>query len=144
MLAQQVKHSTTRTLHPRPLTEKERSLTRWLIEHAKCGEEEKKKYLSQLEAATVVRMCECGCASIDFAIAGVASEQFAPLHPFGDFIAKDRRFGVFVFSKREDLAGVEIYPLGSVEASREFPDPSELVPAEWKEANQSAQTTSGS
>jgi hypothetical protein len=126
--------ATTRAFHPRALSPKERSFTRWLIEHANVGEGEKKKYLGQLEAATVVRMCDCGCASIDFAIAGAASEPGAPLDPFGDFIAKDKRFGVFVFSKHNTLAGVEIYSLADLDLPSEFPDPAELVGLE--EANQ--------
>lgn len=135
-------HATTRAFHPRALTEKERSFTRQLIEHANVSEEEKKKYLAQLESATVVRMCECGCASIDFAIAGVASEPGVPLAPFGDFLAKDQRFGVFVFSKHDTLAGVEIYSLADLDLPSEFPDSSELVG--WEEANQPPQTTTGS
>lgn len=127
-------HATKRAFYPRALTAKERSFTRSLIEHAKVSEEEKKKYLGQLEAATVVRMCDCGCASIDFAIAGAASEPGVPLHPFGDFVAKDKRFGVFVFSKHDSLAGVEIYSLADVNLPSEFPDSSELGGCE--EANQ--------
>ena len=101
--------------------------TRQLIEHANVGEEEKKRYLTQLGSAIVVRMCECGCANIDFAIAGVASEPGAPLDPFEDFVAKDQRFGVFVFSKRDTLAGVEIYSLADLDLPSEFPDSSTLV-----------------
>ena len=127
-------HATTRAFHPRALTPKEHSFTRRLIEHTNVSKEEKKKYLDQLETATVVRMCDCGCASIDLAIAGVASEPGAPLHPIGDFIAKDKQFGVFVFSKRDTLAGVEIYGLANLDLPSEFPDPAELVGI--KEADQ--------
>jgi len=127
-------HATTRAFHPRALTEKERSFTRQLIERANLSEEEKKKYLAQLESATVIRMCECGCASIDFAIAGVTSEPGAPLDTFGDFVAKDQRFGVFVFSKRGTLAGVEMYSLADLDLPSGFPDSSALVG--WEEANQ--------
>lgn len=132
-------YATKRAFHPRALTAKERSFTRWLIEHANVSEEEKKKYSDQLESATVVRMCDCGCASIDFAIAGVASEPGAPLHPFGDFVSEDKRFGVFVFSKHDTLAGVEIYALADFDLPSEFPDSSELVG--WKEANQPPELT---
>lgn len=112
---------TTRAFYPRALTHKERSFTRWLIEHADVGEEERQRLLSQLDSATVTGMCGCGCASIDFAIDGVASEPGAPLHPFGDFIAKDKTFGVFVFSKNQKLAGVEIYSLDGTDTPSEFP-----------------------
>ena len=122
-----MKHATKREHIPRPLTEKERLITRWLIEHAEISKEERKRYLNQLEAATVIRKCECGCASIDFAISGVASKAYDPLHPFGDFTAKDNQFGVFVFSKQNSLAGVEIYPLAELNLPSEFPCPSELT-----------------
>src|SRR3954470_18988443 len=79
-------HFTTRAFQPRPLTEMESAFTRQLIEHADVGDEERKKYLAQLEAATVVRKCECGCASIDFAISGIPSEAGAGLLPFADFV----------------------------------------------------------
>lgn len=134
-------HPARRAFHPRALTEKERSFAHWLIEHADVSEEEKKKYLRQLGEATVVRMCECGCASIDFAIADVPSEQFAPLVPFGDFIAKDKSVGVFVFSKQDDLAGVEIYNLAAEETSVEFPLPERLELAIWKEVDQPPEPT---
>lgn len=132
-------HATTRTFHPRALTAKERSFTRWLIEHANVSDEEKKKYLGQLEAATVIRKCDCGCASIDFAIAGIGSEPGVPLRPFGDYIAKDKSFGIFVFSKHGTLAGVEIYSMADLDLPPEFPEPSKLVG--WEEANQPSQPT---
>jgi hypothetical protein len=132
-------HASTRAFQPRALTEKERSFTRQLIARANVSEEEKKKYLAQLDSATVVRMCECGCASIDFAIAGVTSEPGVPLDIFGDFVAKDQRFGVFVFSKRGTLAGVEIYSLADLDLPSEFPAPSELVG--WEAANQPSKPT---
>jgi len=132
-------HSATRAFHPRALTEKERSFTHWLIEHVKVSEEEKKKYLRQLGEATVVRMCGCGCPSIDFAIAGISSEPGAPLHAFGDFITKDKRFGVFVFSKHETLAGVEIYSLADLDLPSDFPSSDEIVDLE--EANQPPEPT---
>ena len=135
MLPSKMKHSSERPLYPRALTEKERSITRWLVEHANIGEEERRKYLTQLDAATVVGGCACGCASIDFAIGGVAS-QSAPLDAFGDFIAKDRSVGVFVFAKDSNLAGVEIYSLGGDETPFEFPRPEQLELIEWTEGGQ--------
>jgi len=123
-------HASKHTFSPRSLTEKELSFARWLIEHSDASGEETKKYLGQLEAASVVGMCECGCASIDFAIAGAASEAGAPMNPFGDFMTKDRRFGVYVFSKRDTLAGVEIYSLSDLDLPSEFPSPNELVTVE--------------
>ncbi|MBS0480507.1 MAG: hypothetical protein JSR79_14565, partial [Proteobacteria bacterium] len=74
--------------------------------------------------------CDCGCASIDFTIAGVPSDPAIPLEPFGEFISKDKRFGVFVFAKEGRLAGVEIYPLADMDLPAEFPNPDEFVSVE--------------
>ena len=114
--------SSPRVFRSRELTQKERAFTRWLIEHAGVSDEEKQRLLSQLTSATVAGMCGCGCASIDFAIAGVTSDPTAPLHPIGEFVAKDRQFGVFVFSKHAMLAGVEIYSLEDTDLPPEFPE----------------------
>jgi len=124
-----------RPFYQRPLTVQERSITRWLIDHASCDESEKGEYFAQLEEATVVGMCSCGCASVDFAISGLKSDPSAPLDPFGDFITKDQRFGVFVFSRQNRLAGIEIYSLQGDEAGSVFPSFEELVPMKT-EANQ--------
>lgn len=123
-----MKHAVTRSFSPRALSGQERSITRWLIEHASSSEADKKKYLAELEQATVVGICGCGCASVDFAISGVRAEPSAPLDPFGDYITKDRRFGVFVFSKHRMLAGIEIYSLQGDETGSEFPLPEQLEP----------------
>ena len=51
------------TQQDRPLTEQERSLVRWLLEH---GNPDAAEFLPQLADAWVVSRCGCGCASIDF------------------------------------------------------------------------------
>jgi len=117
--------------HPatgRPLTDSERKITTWLITHARVSEGEKERYLDQLSRATVVRTCGCGCPSVDFAISGVASIESEALDPFGDFMTKDRAYGIFVFSKRGDLAGIDLYQLSGTEIAKTFPEPSELEP----------------
>jgi hypothetical protein len=125
-----MKHNVTHSFPARGLSEKERSVTRWLIEHASCSEEQKKKYLADLKEAHVIGACGCGCASVDFAISGVGSDSSDPLDPFGDFMTRDRRYGVFVFSKQQQLAGIEIYTLGANAPGSDFPAPEELVPFE--------------
>jgi hypothetical protein len=52
----------------RPLTEDERELTRWILEHGSSGTD---VFVDQLERARVKSVCPCGCASIDFAIEGM-------------------------------------------------------------------------
>ena len=57
---------------PRGLTDQERTITEWMIDH---GTGEKEFYRSQLAQATVVNACDCGCPSIDFAIGGKEPED---------------------------------------------------------------------
>jgi len=92
----------------------------------------------------VIRKCPCGCASIDFAIDGREPEISAGLVPFGDFLASDHSFGVFVFQLGGMLAGVEIYSFGDDDTPAEFPSSEDLEPADWKEkANKAVDPTSG-
>jgi hypothetical protein len=109
----------------RPLTASERELTRWMLEH---GCPEGRNYLAQLEQATVVSGCSCGCASIDFLIAG----QVAPatgLNILGDYLfgGQDDLAGVFVFACGGVLAGIEVYGLAR-DNPTELPHPSSLRP----------------
>jgi hypothetical protein len=123
-----MKHSVSRSSHPRALTEKERVFTRWLLERARASDVDKRQYLLDLESATVARMCGCGCASIDFALPGVETEPAAPIRPLGDFTSKDKRFGVFAFAKQGRLAGVEVYPLADFDLAGELPEADWLIP----------------
>jgi len=109
---------------PRPLTERERAVTRWIIEHGGAPNEEREKFLAQLEAATVVRRCACGCASVDFAIRGEEAPTKVGLEIIGDFLCGDEKSGingVFVFARSGVLAGVEIYQLSDEKIHDELP-----------------------
>jgi hypothetical protein len=112
---------------PRPLSPREKEVTAWLISNGGASEEEKKDYLSQLERAAVVRRCPCGCASIDFAIDGRESSE-SGMVPFGDFITPESKHGIFVFSKGDFLAGVEIYQMAADSLPSEFPLPVGFTP----------------
>jgi len=52
----------------RPLTEHERDLVRWLIEHSYI--ENATRLLPQLDRLSVVSKCNCGCPTIDLALDG--------------------------------------------------------------------------
>lgn len=132
MVGQSMNHASG-AMQPRALTEKERSFTRWLIEHGCATEEKKSRFLRQLEQATVIRKCPCGCASIDFAISGHEPATGHGIAPFGDFLALDHSYGVFVFHAAGMLAGVEIYSLGDLDTPAEFPGPDDLEQADWKD-----------
>jgi hypothetical protein len=107
---------------PRPLSPREQEVAEWLIANGGSSEEEKKTYLSQLARATVVRRCPCGCASIDLAIDGRESSE-SGIVPFGDFVTPESQHGIFIFSRGDLLAGVEIYQLAAESLPAEFPPP---------------------
>ena len=118
---------------PRPLSERERHVTRWIIENGDAPAEEKETLLGQLAEAKNAGRCPCGCASVDFSIGGVVPSQKDGLRIVGDFISNDRdggSNGLFVFSCEGLLAGLEIYQLGSEKIPTELPEPENLTPFE--------------
>lgn len=117
--------ATTGGAFPRPLTEHEFTLTQWMLEH---GEPGAGTYLDQLSKARVVSRCVCGCASVNFEIAGVAA-PIGPLRILGDYIFGDEASlaGAFVFEVQGVLAGLEVYGL-AVPHPTELPRPESLRP----------------
>ncbi len=110
--------------HNRPLTDAERNLARWMLEH---GSAEAEQYLAQLERAEVTPWrCPCGCASINFQILGHA-EAPPGVHILGDFVMgeDDHPSGVFIYSSGGLLSGIEVYGLGD-DAPRVLPYPENL------------------
>jgi hypothetical protein len=112
---------------PRRLSPRETEVAQWLIANGEASEEEKHVYLDQLERAMVVRRCPCGCASIDFAIDGHESAETG-IVPFGDFVTPESRHGIFVFSRADLLAGIEIYMLAADSLPEELPPPIGFTP----------------
>jgi hypothetical protein len=110
----------------RELTDHERHLVRWMLEH---GVPEAAAFLPQLELAEVTPWrCPCGCASINFQIRG---KPVAPpgAHPIAEFVfgEKDAPSGIFVFEKDGILSGLEVYGLAG-DAPKSLPNPEELRP----------------
>lgn len=110
----------------RRLTDDERHLLRWMLEH---GGPEAAAFLSQLDEAEVTPFrCKCGCASLEFEIRGRAK---APpgVHTLADFIfgEGDSLSGIFVFEKDGTLSGLEVYGLTG-KAPKTLPRPDELRP----------------
>jgi hypothetical protein len=114
----------------RPLTEPERVLALYMLEH---GGAEARDYIAQLELAEVTPWrCPCGCASINFQLRGRAP---APpgVHVLGDYVfgAKHELSGAFIYSCDGVLSGLEVYGLAGDAPStlplplslRPFPDP---------------------
>jgi hypothetical protein len=108
----------------RPLTDAEKHLIRWMLEH---GTQEAKAFLSQLDQAQVTPWrCPCGCASINLSI----QDNPAPsggLHPLADFIfGSDMNLsGIFVYEKSGVLAGLEVYGMAG-DAPESLPTPDSL------------------
>ena len=113
---------------PRPLTEDERNLVRWMIEH---GDAEPEPLLSQLAQAQVISECSCGCASIDFKIEGHPVSPGGGMEIISDYLygPESPPFGAFVFKRNGLLAGLEVYsytdpaPLPRPEELRSFGEP---------------------
>ena len=112
----------------RNLTDAERSLTQWILQH---GTVDPTSFLAQLDHAKVSATCPCGCASVDFLIGNEPSDKTADMTILGDFLfgSDESLCGVFVFAKAGILAGLEVYQLGSI-LPTQLPKPEDLKPFE--------------
>jgi hypothetical protein len=125
----------------RELTDHERRLVRWMLEHGSPGAT---AFLAQLQIAEVTPwQCPCGCASINFQIRG---KPAAPpgVHPIADFVFGDgdTLSGIFVYEKDGILSGLEVYGLAG-DAPKSLPEPEALRPIGDASAVQTAQENSG-
>ena len=120
--------NSTEDTFPRDLTDEERRITLWMIEH---GKGDTSLYKDHLARATVVSACGCGCPSVDFAIDGIAPDREAGMELFGDYFygSDDDLCGAFVFARGGQLAGIEFYPLAVDQVPAEIPRPDSLRPA---------------
>jgi hypothetical protein len=110
----------------RQLTDHERRLVRWMLEH---GSPEAAAFLPQLDEAEVTPWkCDCGCASINFRLRG-RPEAPPGVHPIADFVfgEGDTFSGIFVYEKDGILSGLEVYGLAG-DAPKTLPQPEELRP----------------
>lgn len=104
----------------RPLTEQERRLACWMLEHGRS---------SQLDIAEVTAWrCPCGCASIHFQVRG---HKVAPpgVHILADFLfgKEGELYGAFIYESAGLLSGLEVYGL-SGEAPKDLFAPEDLRP----------------
>lgn len=115
--------------HPfveRPLTEKEHSIVVWLLQH---GNEEASKYLLEVEQATVVGRCPCGCATVYFAVSGHQPEN-GEMNVLSDYCWIDddgHTNGIFVYSIAGQLAGLEVHTCDGLYDNVQIPDPKVLI-----------------
>ena len=110
---------------PRPLSEEERVLVRWMLRHGEPGADE---FLEQLDDAVVSGVCGCGCASIDFQIGDQHPDKQQGIRILSDYLygPESPPLGAFVFAHGDTLAGLEVYGFG--ETADRLPSPEELRP----------------
>lgn len=112
----------------RPLSADEYVLTRWLLEHGVPGAD---AHLGELDRARVVGRCDCGCASVDFAVDGRGPPPGATFEVLADYQWRDAAGhlgGVFAFSRAGVLAGVEVWSVDGEAATDRLPTPDTLEP----------------
>ncbi|EMI44878.1 hypothetical protein [Rhodopirellula sp. SWK7] len=111
----------------RPLSAKERETVLWLLQH---GNPDAATFIPDVELATVVGVCPCGCATIDLAVAGVqpADTGMIVLSDYYWIDDDGHTNGIFVFSVSGQLAGLEVYSCDGESGTVELPDISQLRP----------------
>lgn len=98
-------------LPPRPLTDGESRLLRWLLEN---GPEEAQSFLPQLEGIMAVRSCTCGCPSIRLVVAETAPPGTSRSNILCDLIgntAREELTGILLFQAGGRLVELEAYSL---------------------------------
>jgi hypothetical protein len=110
---------------PRPLSEEERTLVRWMLQN---GEPEAVTFLNQLDDAVVSGMCGCGCGSIDFQIGDRHPDRKNGMTVLSDYLygPESPPLGAFVFAYGDTLGGLDVYGFG--ETADRLPTPDELRP----------------
>ena len=105
----------------RPLSDAERGLVHWLLEH---GTASAQPYLSQVTHLRV--KSRCGCASINFT---------QPFRPAGDVLseyqwhdAAGQLNGIFVWASGGELAGLDLWSIDGGSTPIGLPVPSQLRP----------------
>lgn len=111
---------------PRALSPVEFRLADWLLENStRISADEKKKFRSQLTDAVVSCRCRCGCATVEFTVAG-RKPAVGGLRPLSESVTRNNEFGIFIYETDGILSGLEIYGLAKLELPSEFPPISEL------------------
>ena len=120
-------HSTGDIPDHRALSDDERALVGWMLEH---GESNATSFLPQLEQASVSSRCRCGCASVNFSVAGKES-SVTGMDILSDYVWEDaegHKFGAFVFARGGLLAGLDLYSVDGAVTPTWLPKPEQLHP----------------
>jgi hypothetical protein len=91
----------------RPITEEEKSILFWLIEHSNAQHHQ---LASQVELLRVVTKCTCGCPTVYFAIAGDPPTRKGE-RIISDYLADvdGQDVGVLLFELDGKLSSLEVY-----------------------------------
>ena len=94
----------------RPINEDEIRVIRTALE--RCAEIPEAPALAPtLSSLRVVGGCQCGCASVDFAV--VTPEQHQPIADGLGILTDGERVGVIVWGTPDAVAGLEIYDMSA-------------------------------
>lgn len=112
----------------RPINEDEVRVVRTALEC--CAEiPEASALVTTLANLRVVRGCECGCASVDFAIA--TPEQRQPIADGLGILANGERVGVIVWGTPDAITGLEIYDMSASATGLPLSQLQSIIP--WEE-----------
>src|SRR5436305_11324188 len=93
----------------RELDPDERSLVRWLLDHAL---HDVSAYLPQVDEIQVCSRCGCGCASLNFSIGDRGWPTKGAMKDLSDhdWLGPDgHRYGIFLFEHSGTLSGIDVY-----------------------------------
>lgn len=109
----------------RELTEGERTMLDWLAHNPTS---DTIIPLHELVEISVAAQCPCGCASIDFAIKGVAVEG-SGMQVVADYLyisEQNNLNGCFLFLVNGHIAGIEVWSVDGGETPAVLPPPEKL------------------
>ncbi|XDD45230.1 hypothetical protein AB3N60_10935 [Leptospira sp. WS39.C2] len=117
-------------MYPRFLTHHEKELVYWFLEQRKDLSE---TFNIQVNDLLVKSACSCGCASIDFKYKNIdqLTDSKSNIEIIADYKWKDENgnlFGIFLFSKENILAGLEVWSIDGNLTPRKLPAISKLIP----------------
>ena len=111
----------------RPLSDKERELLAWLLEHGPPGAA---NFLPQLDIMEARSSCPCGCPSVEFSVPVDAPFISLPQAMEARFLGRsgDDEVGLMLSAGSGLLSELEIYTFGGIDHPFGLPEISTLRP----------------
>ena len=112
----------------RPLSDKERELLVWLLEH---GPINATNFLPQLGIIEARSSCSCGCPSIEFSVPVDSPFVDSPQGMRAHFLGRsgEDEVGLMLTAGSGVLSGLEVYTFGEVDHPFDLPAINTLRPA---------------